>query len=117
MTGARAALVAAVVALGCKGKAAPVERAPALSTAERALATDACGDYVRRLCACAETKPDLAATCRLKQAKPEAVALTLGVIDDPGSSADSVARAKAELGKIVGKCIEEAAQLPALGCP
>ena len=91
-------------------------RPPAISSTERQLGTDACGDYVARLCACAATRPDLADTCKLKHAKPEALALALAVADDQSSSADSVARARAEVGKIVARCIEEAAQLPTLGC-
>ncbi len=92
-------------------------RPPAISDSERTMGTDACADYVARLCACAAAKPALADTCKLKHAKPEALALALAVADDPSSSADSVARAKVEVGKIVARCIEEAAQLPALGCP
>ncbi len=95
----------------------PGSRPPAISATERQMGTDACGDYVARLCACAATRPALADTCKLKHAKPEALALALAVADDPSSSADSVARAKAEVGKIVARCIEEAAQLPTLGCP
>ena len=113
-----AAIVAAVG--GCKrshDQAGPSEaRPPAISPTERKMGTDACADYVARLCACADKKPDLADTCKLKHAKPEALALALAVVDDPSSSADSVARAKSEVGKIVARCIEEAAQLPTLGC-
>ncbi|HVV82801.1 MAG TPA: hypothetical protein VHE35_06960 [Kofleriaceae bacterium] len=103
---------------GCKHheeRAAPPP--PAVSAAERQRGTDACNDYVQRLCACAANKPELADRCKLKHAKPEALALALAVTDDPSSSADSVARARSEMAKIVAKCIEEAAQLPALGCP
>lgn len=89
----------------------------AVSPAERKLAADACGDYVTRLCACADKKPELAETCKLKKAKPEAIALALAVADDPSSTPDTVTRAKAEVTKIVARCIEEAAGLPALGCP
>ena len=114
--------LAVTATAGCKrghddAGAGPGARPPAISATERQMGTDACGDYVARLCACAETKPALADTCKLKHAKPEALALALAVVDDPSSSADSVARAKAEVGKIVARCIEEAAQLPTLGCP
>ncbi len=119
MIGRLVLAVALAATPGCKGESAPAGRPPAttLSPAERALANDACGDYVRRLCACAETKPALADSCRLQQARPQAVALTVATIDDPGASADTVARAKRELAQVVGKCIEAAAQLPSLGCP
>ena len=104
---------------GCKRgerDAAPAARPPAVSAPERQRATDACADFVARLCACAARKPELADTCKLKRNKPEALALALMVADDPQSSADSVARAKMEVGKIVARCIEEATQLPQLGC-
>ena len=118
-----AAVLAAVVGTagalaGCDdNKPEAPKQSTEVSPAQRKLAGDACGDYVARLCACAETKPTLADTCKLKRAKPEALSLALAVVDDPASSADSVARARAEVGKIVARCIEEAAQLPALGCP
>ena len=112
------ALGALGAAGGCKrrGDDAPAARASTVTPEERKLARDACGDYVAKLCACAQLKPELAPQCKLKQAKPEALALALAVADDPSSSADSIARARAEMGKIVARCIEEAAQLPALGC-
>ena len=62
-------------------------------------------------------KPELAEQCELKHAKPEALALALGVDDDPASSRDSILRAQREARKIIARCIEEAAQLPVLGCP
>lgn len=112
--------VLTATAAGCKQRRAddaPArERPEALSAPERKLATDACNDFVARLCACAQAKPELAETCKLKKAKPEALALALEVADDPSSPADAAAQAKAEVGKIVARCIEEAAQLPALGC-
>jgi len=118
------AVVAALVGVGAGCKrgqqdAAPGsdQRPPPIAATERQMGTDACADYVARLCACAAKKPELAATCKLKHAKPEALALALAVADDPASLPDSVARAKVEVGKIVARCIEEAAQLPTLGCP
>lgn len=111
----------ACVTSACKGKnedtgEAPRDRPEAISPAERKLAGDACGDYVARLCACAATRPELADTCKLKRAKPEALALAIAVADDPSSTADTVAKARSEVQKIVARCIEEAAGLPALGC-
>ena len=112
------ALLAAIAAsgAGCDKSDAP-RRESAVSPEQRKLGHDACNDYVARLCACADRKPELGEQCKLKRAKPEALALARAVADDPSSSADSVARARAEVGKIIARCIEEAAQLPALGCP
>ncbi len=112
-----------VASLGCKGKAAPrVEPGPVsdrpapMTLPERQRGADACTTYVERLCACAKQKPALAEQCELKHAKPEALALTLGVDDDPTSTRDSIVRAQREARKIIALCIQEAAQLPSLGC-
>jgi hypothetical protein len=74
---------------------------------------------VKQLCECAAARPDDAALkerCQLKQAKPEALALLLGVIEDPRSSEDSLLRAHVEARKLIARCIEETVQLPSLGC-
>lgn len=121
----RALAVALALVAGCKDggkggkdeRTAPGPAAPPVTLPERQRASDACSTYVSQLCACAERRPELAESCRLKQAKVEAIGLTLAVIDDPASAPDAVTRARAEMVKVVARCIEEAAQLPALGCP
>ena len=74
---------------------------------------------MKQLCACAAARPDDAALkerCELKQAKPEALQLLYDVDADPSSSDDSRLRAQIEARKLIAKCIQEAAQLPAMGC-
>src|SRR5262245_40329876 len=118
-------LIAAMVlaaATGCKakkkgdatGSAAP--RKDLMTPAEQKRGEDACAAYVKQLCDCAAKKPDLQERCDLKKAKPEALELLYGVIADPKSSEDSMLRAQVEARKLIGKCIEETAQLPSLGC-
>jgi hypothetical protein len=111
------------VSTGCKAKkkgdaagtAAPA-RKDLMTPAEKKRGEDACTAYVKQLCDCAATKPDLQERCDLKKAKPEALELLYGVISDPKSSEDSLLRAEVEARKLIGKCIEETAQLPSLGC-
>lgn len=114
---------ALVLAAGCKKQDAKEERStrpPPIAETEVTRGKAACDDLVARLCACAKAKPDnadLADRCHMKAAKPEALALALEVTADPKSSDDTVARAQMSIRTIVGKCIEEIAALPSLGCP
>lgn len=99
------------------GSAAP--RKDLMTPQEKKRGQDACNAYVTQLCACAAAKPDdatLKERCELKKAKPEALELLLGVIEDPKASEDSMLRAHVEARKLIAKCIEETVQLPSLGC-
>jgi hypothetical protein len=117
------ALMALTLAAGCKAKkkgdangTAAAPRKDLMTPAEQKRGQDACTAYVKQLCDCAATHPDLKERCDLKHAKPEALELLYGVIADPKSSEDSLLRAEVEARKLIGKCIEETAQLPSLGC-
>ena len=119
-------VLALAATTGCKAKkkgegsgssAAP--RKDLMTPAEKQRGQDACTAYVKQLCDCAAGKPDdvaLKERCELKRAKPEALELLLGVIEDPKSSEDSMLRASVEARKLVAKCIEETVQLPSMGC-
>ncbi len=121
-----ALLLAATLAAGCDtkqkgdgGGKVTGERKDLMTPAEKKRGEEACNAYVARLCACAAARPDdaaLAERCELKQAKPEALGLLLGVIEDPKSSEDSMLRAHVEARKLIARCIEETVQLPTLGC-
>jgi len=102
--------------LGCKKEKASSRPDP-ISAAERKRGDDACQAYLKRLCACAEQKPALKDRCELKQAKPQALKLALGVDDDPSASPADVALAQESARQVIAKCIEENAQLDAEGCP
>lgn len=123
MKWAAVALICLAAATGCKakkkgdagGSAAPA-RKDLMTPAEQKRGEDACTAYVTQLCDCAAKKPELQERCDLKKAKPEALELLYGVIADPKSSEDSSLRAQVEARKLIGKCIEETAQLPSLGC-
>ena len=118
---ALAVALAGGLAAGCKKKE-KVERTtrpPPIAETEVSRGRAACDDLVARLCACAAAQPtnaDLADRCHMKAAKPEALALALEIAADPERSDDTVARAQMTIRTIVGKCIEEIAALPSLGC-
>jgi hypothetical protein len=126
----RLALIAVAVlaaTTGCKadkksgdeGGGGAAARKDLMTPQEKQRGEDACNTYVKQLCECAAARPDDAALkerCQLKQAKPEALALLLGVIEDPRSSEDSLLRAHVEARKLIARCIEETVQLPSLGC-
>jgi|GEM_PF-1169016 len=122
MRGALVVALGLAMVTGCKKseQAAPAStRPPELAPAEVSRGKAACDDLVARLCACAAAHPDnadLADKCHMKAAKPEALALALEVTMDPKASDDTVARAQMSIRTIVGKCIEEIAALPTLGC-
>ncbi len=102
---------------GCKGEdKTPGGRPRPISAAERKRGDDACQSYVKRLCLCAETKPELKDRCEIKHAKPEALVLALEVDDNPEAAPREVAQAQDQARKIIAKCIEENAALDA-ECP
>jgi hypothetical protein len=115
------AVVAALI-MGCKDQAdepATAIRPAPMPEPEMTRARAACDDLVARLCACSAAHPDnaeLADRCQIKHAKPEALALALEAAADMTRSDDTIRRAQASARKIVGKCIEEVAALPSLGC-
>jgi hypothetical protein len=110
-------LVAFLLAAGCKKDEEAASGRPApISTEERTRGGEACTRYVERLCKCAETKPELADRCHMKQAKPEALKLALEVDDDPGAAPRDIFAAQESARQVIAKCIEENAALDA-ECP
>ncbi|HUQ03436.1 MAG TPA: hypothetical protein VM261_13135 [Kofleriaceae bacterium] len=120
-------VLALAATTGCKAKkkggdersGSAAARKDLMTPAEKQRGEDACNTYVKQLCDCAAAKPEdvaLKERCELKHAKPEALQLLLGVIEDPKSSEDSLLRAHVEARKLIAKCIEETVQLPSLGC-
>jgi hypothetical protein len=104
--------------LGCaKKQEAPQETAvPAMSAEEQQRSRDACADYVKRVCACADKVPAVKQQCDLARALPDAVRLGLEVAASPDSKPNDVIGAQTSVRKTVKECIEETAKLPALGC-
>jgi len=113
-------LAALVICAGCKGQAdAPPAPAPApsMSAAEIKRAHDACQAYVEKVCACARKVPAMQPACDLSRAYPDAIQVELDVAASPDSSQRDVRQTHGGVRNIVKTCIEEAAKLPAAGCP
>ena len=95
---------------------APEAKPQPMSAAEIARSKDACADYVRKVCACADQVPAMKHQCDLARALPDAVRLSLEVAASPDSKPDDVQGAQASVRKTAKECIEETAKLPAAGC-
>jgi hypothetical protein len=95
-------------------KAEPVET---MSADEVKRSEDACKAYVERVCSCAATVPAAVDACTKAKAQPEAIKLALEVAASPDSKPVVVRQSLDGVRKIVKACIEQTAQLPALGCP
>lgn len=115
------AFAGALAALGaCKGKSAgppPPVKVPPMPAAEVTRGKAACDDLVAKLCACSAAhpdRPDLADTCQMKKAKPEALALALETATRDDVAPDVALRSQHAARTIIAKCIEEVA---ALSCP
>ncbi|RMH43298.1 MAG: hypothetical protein D6689_05455 [Deltaproteobacteria bacterium] len=128
MTGAwtRAALVAAACiagATGCKKKADdepdPWTAPPVMSDAEQQRGRQACEAYVARLCACAESRPELAESCRLAQAQPEALAQLFGMLNGKEGALGQreLREAQHTARRIIKDCFEKDAALDPATCP
>ena len=76
--------------------------------------TDACHDYVTKICAC--TAEPAKAACALAKALPDAIEVSLQVAANPDSDRLSVLGANSSIRKTIKQCIEQVAKLPSLGC-
>lgn len=106
----------ALLACAKKQEAPPQPAAPAMSAEEQQRSRDACAEYVKQVCACADKVASLKQQCDLARALPDAVRLGLEVAASPDSSRNDVIGAQGSVRKAVKECIEQTAKLPALGC-
>ena len=109
-------ILVALFACAKKQEAPPEPTAPAMSAEEQQRSRDACTDYVRQVCACADKLPAVKPQCDLARAMPDAVRLGLEVAASPDSKPNDVIGAQASVRKAVKECIEQTAKLPSLGC-
>lgn len=96
----------------------PSQTPPPVTAAEKDRGVAACTDYKRRVCACAESRPNLAESCRLADARFDALEMSLKLADaaeDTGEADSEKAMAISNARRVMRKCIEEAAAL-AKGC-
>lgn len=101
---------------GGSGSAASPSK-QAMSPQEIAQATDACGFYAKKVCACAQTVPAAAEPCKLSSALVDSVRVGSEVSRSPDSSERDASQANRAVRKTVAECIEQTAKLPTLGCP
>lgn len=94
------------------------ETAPSpLPKAEAERGLKACESYVARLCACAESHPELAEDCTLAKARPQAFALNLELSATPGLAPAEQTAVKVEARKIAAACFEDESKLDPQLCP
>lgn len=117
-----AAASVAFLGTGCRrddakkrGAASVTPAIPRLEEPARARAAEACGAYVRDLCACAQGKPELAPTCELDSSLVQGVATMLRV-EAAVTEADKLQMAQRQIQRMTATCVERHAQLPAQGC-
>ncbi|HEU0030860.1 MAG TPA: hypothetical protein VFQ53_09505 [Kofleriaceae bacterium] len=116
----KALVVVLALVAGCsKQEDAPKKQTkpPAIPAVELQRGTDACNDYVKRACACAETVPAAKEACALGKALPEAIDIAKRLATNPDADDEDSHQAADSIRKTVKNCIEQTAKLPALGCP
>ena len=112
-------LAIALVAGACKKKEAappPPNNEPPIPAAELKRGEDACKGYVTKVCACAETTPAAKEKCTLAQSYPEVLRMAGELTMSKDSSPKDVKQGAMTVRKTIAECIEQTAQLPALGC-
>jgi hypothetical protein len=139
-----AGLAAAHVLIGCKASPpATVEkgdRPTPIPAVEITRGQDACGAYVKQVCACATLQtektgsgsgaiPDggndaaavaaakaLTEQCKLAEGIPDAIALSLDLANGSGVTRRDVLQAQQSVRQMIAECIEQTAMLPTRGC-
>jgi hypothetical protein len=111
--------LAAGLALGaCKKQEqpAPAPAPAAIAEAEIKRGQDACRAYIEGVCECAKTVPAAQEPCKLARGVPDSLDLLVQVSAHPETERQDAAQTAAAIRKIVARCIEGTAKLPALGC-
>ncbi len=108
-------------ALGCSKKSSeqgerPV-RVEALPKAEVERAQKACTSYLKRVCACAKTTPELEQQCELAKASPGALQINLDLLASEGLQVAEQKAVKVEARKIAAACFEADGKLDIALCP
>lgn len=116
-----AVLALTLLATACSKDEAqtPAPKIEGLPEAEVERARQACQAYVARLCACAETEPELESQCVMAKARPEALELNIAISQGGGAglTKTDMAVVKQETRKIAAACLEAEGRIRAGGCP
>lgn len=117
--------LACALAAACSKKAEkaapppPPDRPPVMTVEELTRNSDACKDYVAKVCACATAhpdKPDVAELCKTDAALPAALDVVSQLAGDSDTSKDDVRLAQSKARKIAKACMDGVAKLASLGC-
>ena len=131
-----AGLAATHVLIGCKASPpATVEkgdRPMPIPAMEISRGQDACGAYVKQVCACATLQSEkpavgndatagaaakaLTEQCKLAEGIPDAIALSLDLANGSGVTRRDVLQAQQSVRQMIAECIEQTAMLPTRGC-
>ncbi len=139
-------LAASPVVTGCKASPpATVEkgdRPTPIPAVEITRGQDACGAYVKQVCACATLQTGktagavgsggisdgdndatavavakaLTEQCKLAEGIPDAIALSLDLANGSGVTRRDVLQAQQSVRQMIAECIEQTAMLPTRGC-
>jgi hypothetical protein len=90
---------------------------PQMTADERQRGQLACGHYVERLCRCAHDHAEHVDACRLAQAQPDALELSLDLLGDRSLHPDDRAHALANARKVIAACLDADARLDLVTCP
>jgi hypothetical protein len=124
----RAAALTPVLALlalaGCRRDDADAEapgwnEPPTMAAAEQQRGVTACEVYVTRLCRCADSTPALAPRCELARAQPEALAMSLSMLngEDGRWGHKELLAVQANARRIIRECFEADVALDPMTCP
>ena len=115
----KAALLCMLVACSTSGSSSgagsATKQVPQLPAGEVQRGQDACNAYATKVCAC--TSPAAQKACPLAKALPEALQLALSTSLNPSTDREDALRAQTNIRETAKNCIEQAAKLPAIGCP
>ncbi len=92
-------------------------RIEGIPEAEIARAKKACDMYVERVCSCAEQHADMAETCALAKASPDALQINLDLLASSGLEVVEQKAVKVEARKIAAACFASESKLDPQKCP
>jgi len=101
-----------------KSEPAPTaEPAPLVPAPELKRGTDACKDYVTKVCACAEHVASLGPDCAAAKAIPDALEMSRQLANNPKADREDAVQAAGNVRLVIRRCIEHTAELATKGCP
>lgn len=113
-------LVALALVCACSKKQddapPPANNAPAIPADELKRGEDACKAYVEKVCGCAASVEAAKPKCDAARAFPDVLRMATALTMSKDSSPRDVKQGAMTVRQTIAECIEQTAQLPALGC-